>query len=434
MSSRLRILVVGSGGREHALVWKLAQSPRAERVYCAPGNPGIQQQAECVPIPVSDLAALAQFAEQQKIDLTVVGPEAPLAAGIVDEFRPRGLRIFGPDRSSALLEGSKIWSKQLLTKYGIPTGYFVPLDEAEEALSYVEVLEPPIVVKADGLAAGKGVTIAQTVAEAKAAITAAMVEGVFGGAGKRVIIEEYLSGPEVSVEALCDGEHLYELPAAQDHKRIFDNDEGPNTGGMGCYSPVPALTPELYEVVMETIMRPTVRAMAAEGRPYVGCLYGGLVLTETGPQVLEFNCRFGDPETQVVLPNLKADLVDLLEAAVEGALPNAAPGEQGAAVCVVMASGGYPGEYETGKLIHGLDGDAKRSDAIVFHAGTRKTEQGVVTAGGRVLGVTGLGSALPAAIDAAYGAVSQISFEGAHYRRDIGRRAALQQAQGRPAD
>ena len=424
MSSRLRILVIGSGGREHALVWKLAQSPRADRIYCAPGNEGIEQQAECVPILATDLPALAEFAEQQKVDLTVVGPEAPLAAGIVDEFKKRALRVFGPERNAALLESSKIWCKQLLSTHGIPTGYFVPLSNADEALSYVEVQQPPIVVKADGLAAGKGVTIAQTVEQAKAAIREAMIEGAFGDAGKRVMIEEYLAGPEVSVKALSDGENLYPLPAAQDHKRIFDDDQGPNTGGMGCYTPVPVLTPDLHEQVMETIMRPTIQAMKAEGRPYVGCLYAGLVLTETGPQVMEFNCRFGDPESQVILPTLEADLVDLLEAAVEGGLPSPPPAQKGAAVCVVMASGGYPGEYRTGKVIRGLEAAAKRPDAIVFHAGTKRTDEGIVTAGGRVLGVTGLGETLPAAIDAAYAAAGEINFEGAHYRRDIGRRAA----------
>ncbi|MFB3881805.1 MAG: phosphoribosylamine--glycine ligase [Armatimonadota bacterium] len=423
MSARLRILVVGSGGREHALVWKLAQSPRAERVFCAPGNAGTEQLAESVPIAATDLPALAEFAEQQRVGLTVVGPEAPLAAGIVDEFRKRGLRVFGPERGAALLESSKIWCKQLLSTHGIPTGYFVPLSNAEEALAFVEVQEPPIVVKADGLAAGKGVTIAQTVEQAKTAIREAMVEGAFGEAGKRVIIEEYLAGPEVSVEALSDGEHLYPLPAAQDHKRIFDDDQGPNTGGMGCYTPVPMLTSELHEQVMETIMRPTIRAMKAEGRPYLGCLYAGLVLTDAGPQVLEFNCRFGDPESQVILPALDADLVDLLDAAIDGALPSEAPSQKGAAVCVVMASGGYPGQYKTGKVIHGLEAAAKRADAIVFHAGTKRTDEGVVTAGGRVLGVTGLGETIPAAIDAAYRAVGDISFEGAHCRRDIGRRA-----------
>ena len=427
MKSRLRILVIGSGGREHTLVWKLAQSPRAEKVYCAPGNAGIARQAECVPISVLDSTALADFAAEQKIDLTVVGPEAPLAAGVVDVFKERGLRVFGPERKAAVLEGSKIWCKQILSKHGIPTGCFVTFDRAEKALSYVETQEPPIVVKADELAAGKGVTVAQKVEDAQAAIRAAMVEGAFGEAGKRVIIEEYLKGPEVSVEALSDGENLYPLPSAQDHKRALDNDQGPNTGGMGCYSPVPLLTEELFEEAMETIMRPTVRAMKAEGRPYVGCLYGGLVLTDEGLKALEFNCRFGDPESQVILPTMKGDLVDLLEAATEGNLPEPEASQNGAAVCVVMASGGYPGEYETGKLIHGLEEVAKDPEVVVFHAASKETDEGLVTSGGRVLGVTGLGDSLPAAMDAAYGAVERIGFEGAHWRRDIGRRAAGRQ-------
>ncbi len=424
MRSRIPILVVGLGGREHALVWKLAQSPRTEVVYCAPGNAGIEQQAKCVPLSVLDAAALADFAEEHKVDLTVVGPEAPLAAGIVDVFKERGLRIFGPERKAALLESSKIWCKQILSKYGIPTGCFVTFDRVEEALSYVETQEPPMVVKADGLAAGKGVTVAQTLGEAQAAIREAMVEGVFGEAGRRVIVEEYLSGPEVSVEALSDGENLYPLPAAQDHKRALDNDEGPNTGGMGCYSPVSLLRQDLFDEAMEMIMRPAVRAMKEEERPYVGCLYGGLVLTEEGLKVLEFNCRFGDPESQVILPTMEGDLVDLLEAAVDGKLPRPDGQQNGAAVCVVMASGGYPGEYETGKLIRGLEAAAKRSDVVVFHAATKETDEGLVTSGGRVLGVTGLGDSLSAAIDAAYDAVERIEFEGAHWRRDIGRRAA----------
>ncbi|HUU53390.1 MAG TPA: phosphoribosylamine--glycine ligase [Armatimonadota bacterium] len=424
MKARLRILVVGSGGREHALVWKLAQSPRTEKIYCAPGNAGIAQQAECVPISVLDAMALADLAAEQKIDLTVVGPEAPLAAGIVDVLKGRGLRVFGPERKAAVLEGSKIWCKQILSKYGIPTGCFVTFDQVEEAMSYVETQEPPIVVKADGLAAGKGVTVAQTVEEAQAAIQAAMVEGAFGEGGRRVIVEEYLSGPEVSVEALSDGENLYPLPSAQDHKRAFDDDQGPNTGGMGCYSPVPLLTEELFEEAMETIMRPTVRAMQEEGRPYVGCLYGGLVLTDEGLRVLEFNCRFGDPESQVILPTMSGDLVELLEAATEGKLPEAEASQSGAAVCVVMASGGYPGAYETGKLLHGLGDVATRSDVVVFHAASKETDEGLVTSGGRVLGVTGLGESLSDAMDAAYDAVSRIGFEGAHWRRDIGRRAA----------
>jgi phosphoribosylamine--glycine ligase len=425
MTGRLRILVVGSGGREHALVWKLAQSPRAEKIFCAPGNAGIARQAECVPVSASDLPALAEFAEREKIDLTVVGPELPLANGIVDAFQERGLRAFGPTRAAALLESSKIWCKQLLSQHGIPTGAFVPFDDYEQAVSYVEVQDPPIVVKADSLAAGKGVTVARSLEEAKAALHAAMVDGVFGEAGRRVIVEEFLSGQEVSVEAICDGENLYPLAAAQDHKPVFDNDEGPNTGGMGCYSPVPLLTDDLFEEAMETIMRPTVAAMREEGRPYVGCLYGGLILTDEGLQVLEFNCRFGDPESQVVLPRLEADLADVLEAAIAGQLPDQSGNRgKGAAVCVVMASGGYPGEYETGKLIRGLEELEGAPDVVVFHAATKATDEGLITAGGRVLGVTGLGDDLPQAIETAYRAVESIEFEGAHFRRDIGRRSA----------
>jgi phosphoribosylamine--glycine ligase len=424
MNSRLRILVVGSGGREHALVWKLAQSPRAERIFCAPGNAGIAQQAECVDISVLDLAGLADFAAQEKIDLTVAGPEAPLAAGIVDVFRERGLRIFGPNRGAALLESSKVWCKQTLSKYDVPTGYFAAFDSVEDALSYLETQEPPVVVKADGLAAGKGVTVARTLEQAQEAVRQAMVQGAFGDAGRRVVIEEYLVGPEVSVEAISDGRNLYALPSAQDHKPIFDNDEGPNTGGMGCYSPVPMLTDDLFEEAMERIMRPAVRAMAEEGRPYVGCLYGGLILSDEGLKVLEFNCRFGDPESQVVLPRIGGDLVDLLEAAMDGSLPDdEMPTDRGAAVCVVMASGGYPGQYDTGKLIRGLDSVASLEDVIVFHAATKKTDEGLVTSGGRVLGVTGLGDSPAEAIDTAYRAVEQIGFDGAHWRRDIGGRA-----------
>ena len=421
---RLRLLVIGSGGREHALVWKLAQSPRAARVYGAPGNAGIAAHATCVPISSSDLEGLADFAQQEGVDLTVVGPELPLASGIADLFAERGLRVFGPRRNAALLESSKIWCKELLARYEIPTGNFISFSVAEEALSYLEMADLPVVVKADGLAAGKGVTVARTRNEAQEAVRQAMVEGVFGESGRRVLVEEYLEGQEVSVMALCDGERLYPLAPAQDHKRINDGDQGPNTGGMGCYSPVPVLTEELWQEAMERIMLPTVRALATEGRPYVGCLYGGLVLTREGLRVLEFNCRFGDPEAQVALPRLEADLVDLLEAAVEGELPEGERREgDSAAVCVVMASRGYPGEYETGKLIHGLETAAEMADVIVFHAATKQTDEGLVTAGGRVLGVTGLGPGLPEAIQAAYRGVNAISFAGAHWRTDIGRRA-----------
>ena len=424
MSSWLRILVVGSGGREHALVWKIAQSPRAEKIYCAPGNAGIAQRAECVDISVLDLPGLADFAAQQKIDLTVAGPEAPLAAGIVDVFQQRGLRIFGPTRGAAVLESSKVWSKDFFSRHDLPTGFFATFDVPAHAIAYLDTQTYPMAVKADGLAAGKGVTIAQTREEAVEAITDSLVRGVFGESGRRVVIEEFLQGQEVSMTAISDGEHLYALPASQDHKQIFDGDEGPNTGGMGCYSPVPIFPEEMYRHTLEDILKPTIGAMAAEGRPFVGCLYAGMMLTSEGPKLLEYNCRFGDPEAQVVFPTMKGDLLDLLEAAIEGDLPATESGQNGAAVCVVMASGGYPGGYDTGKLIHGLDGLADRDDVVVFHAASKKTDEGLVTAGGRVLGVTGLGDSLSDAISTAYEAVDQISFEGAHCRRDIGRRAA----------
>jgi len=416
--------VVGSGGREHTLVWKLAQSPRTGRIICAPGNAGIAQQAECVSVSVGDLQGLADLAVREKIDLTVVGPEAPLAGGIVDVFQQRGLRIFGPTRAAAVLESSKAWSKDLLSRYNIPTGYFATFDRPEDAIEYVGMQELPVVVKADGLAAGKGVTVARTRPEAEEAIKDCLVRGVFGESGRRVVVEQYLDGEEMSVMALVDGERLYPMPASQDHKQIYDGDQGPNTGGMGAFSPVPIFPEALYDEVLEAVMRPTVRAMAEEGRPISGCLYAGLMLTDEGPKVLEFNCRFGDPESQVVLPLLDADLVELLEAAADGRLPAAGDGRagRGAAVCVVMASGGYPGEYETGKLIQGLDSAAGMSDVVVFHAATKKTDEGLVTTGGRVLGVTGLADSLPGAIAAAYRGVSAISFDGAHWRTDIGSR------------
>lgn len=409
-------------------MWKLAQSPRAGRIICAPGNAGIAELATCVPVSASDLPGLADLAGKEQIDLTVVGPELPLAAGIVDLFQSRGLRVFGPTRGAALIESSKIWCKEILSRYEIPTGCFASFSDPSEALSYVQDLSLPIVVKADGLAAGKGVTVARSTGEAQEAIREAMIHGAFGESGKRVLVEEYLQGQEVSVMALSDGTRLYPLPPAQDHKRIFDGDEGPNTGGMGAYSPVPLMTEDLWQEAMERVLKPTVHALAAEGRPYVGCLYAGLILTDEGLKVIEFNCRFGDPEAQVALPRVNADLVDLLEAAIDGALPESAGSfDPRAAVCVVMASGGYPGEYSSGRLIDGLDSAAALPDVLVFHAGTRKTDEGVVTAGGRVLDVTGLGDGIAQAIGTAYEGVKRISFGGAHWRTDIGRRA-LQEA------
>jgi len=420
----LRVLVIGSGGREHALVWKIARSPRVSKVFCAPGNAGIARQAACVSIDATDIAALAEFAQGNRVDLTVVGPEAPLVAGICDEFRRRGLRIFGPGKAAAAIEGSKVFAKTLMARHGIPIGAFEVFDDYGRARDYLRAQPPPIVVKADGLAAGKGVTVARSLDEAEAALHAIMVERAFGDAGNQVIIEECLSGQEVSLMVFADGEDLVPMAASQDHKPVFDGDRGPNTGGMGCYSPVPAMGDELYQEALERIMRPTLRAMAAEGCPYSGVLYGGLIITERGLQVLEFNCRFGDPESQPVLPRMTTDLVEMLEAAADGRLDGAScEWSEQAAVCVVMASGGYPGDYEKGKEITGLDEAERMDGVIVFHAATQRDDARWLTNGGRVLGVTGLGDTLRPAIDRAYQGAGAIHFEGAHYRRDIGQKA-----------
>jgi phosphoribosylamine--glycine ligase len=368
--------------------------------------------------------ALADFAQREAVDLPVVGPEAPLVAGITDEFRRRGLRVFGPSRAAATLEGSKVFAKLLMARHGIPTASFAIFDDYEHALNHLRAQRPPIVVKADGLAAGKGVVVARTVEDASAALHSMMVERIFGDAGDRVIIEECLTGQEVSVMVFADGENLVPMAAAQDHKPAFDDDRGPNTGGMGCYSPVPAMDDALFREALERIMRPTLRAMAAEGVPYSGVLYGGLILTAHGLQTLEFNCRFGDPETQPVLPRMKSDLVEVLEAAAGGRLEQAVcEWSAEAAVCVVMASGGYPGDYEKGKEITGLEQAEAIPGITVFHAATRREDGRWLTNGGRVLGVTGVGDSLPAAIARAYQGAAQIQFEGAHYRRDIGRKA-----------
>lgn len=420
----MKILVIGSGGREHALVWKLAQERRVTKLFCAPGNAGIAELAECVSIAATDIPSLAAFAAGEKIDLTIVGPEAPLCAGIVDIFQTCGLRIFGPNQRAAQLEGSKVFSKQLLLKYNVPTAPAAIFDDANAARAHLRKVGAPIVVKADGLAAGKGVIVASSVEEAERAIAEIMEKKAFGAAGAQVVIEECLRGNELSVMALVDGHSFRMLASAQDHKRALDGDRGPNTGGMGAYSPTPVLDREL-EARVADIFQCTLAGLRAEGIEYRGVLYAGLMITERGPQVLEFNCRFGDPETQVVLPRLKSVLVDAVEATIDGSLDRLQLAWKSEfAVCVVMAAGGYPGPYERGLPITGLKQAASSDNVCVFHAGTRRNDDGqTVTDGGRVLGVTGLGDTIENAARRAYEAVEQIHFDGAHFRRDIAARA-----------
>ncbi len=420
----MNVLVVGSGGREHALAWKLRQSPLLGELYCAPGNPGIEREAECVAIDAMDIDALIEFARTHDVALTVVGPEMPLAAGIVDRFANAGLRAFGPTAAAARLESSKAFAKDLMTRYGIPTARYAEFSDAAQARDYVKAQGAPIVVKADGLAAGKGVTVAADVDQALAAIDAAMVEGSFGAAGNRVVIEECLEGDEASIFALSDGRALVPLATAQDHKRALDDDQGPNTGGMGAYSPAPIVTPTLFTEIESRILRPCIDGMAEDGHPYRGVLYAGLMLTADGPKVIEFNCRFGDPETQVVLPRMKNDLLPLLDACTHGGLDgHSAHWHYGSCVTVVMASGGYPGTFEKGKPITGIERAEKLGGTVVFHAGTRREGQNIVTNGGRVLNVTATGADIRSTIETAYAAVDEIHFDGAHFRRDIGHRA-----------
>lgn len=416
----MKVLVVGGGGREHALVWKIAQSPKVSQIFCAPGNAGIAKLAQCVPIGAEDIVALADFAQREGIDLTVVGPEAPLCAGIADEFQRRGLRIFGPTKSAAEIEGSKVFCRQLLAKWRIPSPKFAAFDDPNEAKSYIRRQGAPIVVKADGLAAGKGSIVCSTLDEALRAVDRIMVEREFGDAGKRIVVEEFLIGREASVMVFTDGRTVKPMLPSRDHKRLLDNDQGPNTGGMGAYCPVPDIDASLYDEIVETIMKPTIAALAAEGRPYKGVLYGGLMLTKEGPKVLEFNCRFGDPETQAVLPLLDADLVDICEAVIDERLHEVdVRWKDGACICVVMASAGYPGAYEKGKVITGIEEAEGDEGVIVFHAGTAMKDGQLVTSGGRVLGVTAIGRDFDEAVERVYKAVSKIHFDGAHYRRDI---------------
>ena len=420
----MNVLVIGSGGREHALAWKVRQSPRVTRVCCAPGNAGIGEVADLVPHAADDVAALAAFALSERIDLTIVGPEVPLTLGIVDEFHRHGLRIFGPTRDAAQLEGSKAFSKDLFRRYSIPSGFFSTFTDPDEASRYVHEVGAPIVVKTDGLAAGKGVLICQTIQEAEEAINEIMRTKIFGSAGERIVIEEFLEGEEVSFMALTDGHSVLPLATSQDHKRAYDGETGPNTGGMGAYSPAPVITPDLEERIIHEIMQPTVTALRDAKIDYRGVLYAGLMMTNAGPKILEYNARFGDPECQALLVRLKSDLVDLLEACIDGTLAEKdIEWDDRAAACVVLAAAGYPGNYERGKVIRGLDGLKGWENGMVFHAGTARRDHDFVTNGGRVLGVTGLGATVRDAVGEAYRAVEQIHWEGVHYRRDIGHRA-----------
>jgi phosphoribosylamine--glycine ligase len=419
----MRVLLVGSGGREHGLAWKLAASPLVDVLFATPGNPGIARHARCLPIQVDAHDELLAFAERERIDFTVVGPEAPLVAGLADRFAARGLTVLGPSARAARLEGSKAFAKALMARHDVPTARFTTFDDAAEARRYCRRLGAPLVVKADGLAAGKGAIVCRTLAEADDAIRACLEERVFGAAGAVVIVEEFLEGEEVSFFAVANGASAVPLGVAQDHKTAFDEDRGPNTGGMGAYSPLPFFGPAEEAVVMTSIVRPTIEALAKEDAPYRGVLYVGLMLTAVGPKVVEFNCRFGDPECQVLMPRLGEDLLPILLAAARGeALPERVAWMTASAVCVALASGGYPGTYRTGLVIDGIDAAEATPGARIFHAGTAEREGKLVTAGGRVLGVTATAPALREAIHRAYEAAAQIRFDGMHYRRDIGRK------------
>ncbi|MBT2698703.1 phosphoribosylamine--glycine ligase [Bacillus sp. ISL-40] len=418
----MKVLVVGGGGREHAIVWKLSQSPKIKKMYCAPGNPGIAELAECVSIAVSEIEELADFAKKEQIDLTFVGPEEPLSLGIVNYFKEQGLPVYGPSKEAAMIEGSKEFAKELMMKYEIPTAKYASFSNYEEALTYVRSEGAPIVIKADGLAAGKGVVVAKKLEEAEKALKSMLKEVTFGSAGARVVVEEYLEGEEMTLLAFVNGTVVKPMVPAQDHKPVYDDDKGPNTGGMGTYAPLPHINSSMVERVIEDIVQPTAKAMAAEGCPFEGILYTGLMLTKEGPKVIEYNARFGDPETQVVLPLLETDLLDILLASLTGELENVeVKWKEKSAVCVIMSSAGYPGPYEKGQVINGLDQIAYPT--IVFHAGTTQEKGAIVTNGGRVLGITAIGENLGQARELAYQSVEKVSFTGAHYRTDIGSKA-----------
>ncbi len=419
--NRMKILVVGGGGREHTIIWKIAQSPKVDKIYSAPGNGGIAELAECVPIKATDIDGIVKFSKENKIDLVMVAPDDPLVMGMVDALEAEGIRAFGPRANAAIIEGSKVFSKELMKKYNIPTAGYEVFDNPTDAMEYIKKGTFPAVIKAEGLALGKGVIIAQNLAEAEAGIHDIMEDKVFGESGSRVVIEEFLTGPEVSVLAFCDGKTVKPMVSAQDHKRAYDNDEGLNTGGMGTFSPSRLYDSEKAKECMQNIFLPTVKAMAEEGRPFKGVLYFGLMMTEKGVKVIEYNARFGDPETQVVLPRLKTDLVEIMEAVIEERLDEIEiEWEDNAAVCVVLASGGYPVKYQSGYEISGLDRISQYDDLTVFHAGTKCDGGKVLTAGGRVLGITAIADNLDNAIKRAYEGVAMVDFKDCHYRKDIG--------------
>lgn len=418
----MKVLIVGSGGREHAIAWSVAQSKRVDKIYCAPGNGGISQYAECVSIGAMEFEKLANFAKEKEIDLTIIGMDDPLVGGIVDVFEENGLRVFGPRKNAAIIEGSKSFSKDLMKKYHIPTCHYEVFHSPEEALLYLETASFPVVLKADGLALGKGVLICNTAEEAETGITTLMLDKQFGSAGETVVIEDFMTGREVSVLCYCDGTHIKPMTSAQDHKRAKDGDQGLNTGGMGTFSPSPFYTPEIQKICEEQIFKPTMDAMKAEGRDFVGILFVGLMLTEDGPKVLEYNARFGDPEAQVVLPRMKNDIIDVIEACIDGKLSEVdLQFEDNAAVCVVLASDGYPEKYDKNKKITGLEKFENKDGYYVFHAGTKKTDEGIFTNGGRVLGVTAKGATLKEARKNAYQAAEWVSFENKYMRNDIGK-------------
>ncbi len=419
----MKILVVGGGGREHAIIWKLKQSPLISKIYCAPGNAGIAELAECIPIGAMEFDKLIAFAKENMIDYTVIGMDDPLAEGIVDVFEKEDLKVFGPKQNAAILESSKAFSKNLMKKYGIPTASYEIFDDYQKAKAYLEKQTMPIVLKADGLALGKGVLICNTLEEAQKGLKEMMQEHRFGSAGNTVVIEEFLEGPEVSVLSFCDGKHIVPMVSAQDHKRALDNDKGLNTGGMGTFSPSKFYTKEMAENCMKTIFQPTVDAMAKEGRPFVGIIYFGLMYTKNGIKVIEYNARFGDPEAQVILPRLKTDLLEIMLACTNGTLDKInIQWYDNAAVCVVLASGGYPVAYDKGYEITGLDKISQKENIVVFHAGTDKKDGKFVTSGGRVLGITGIGQNIEEAIQTAYEGVEIVNFEKKHFRTDIAKK------------